>query len=47
MGVPSDLARAAIRISLGWESQDSDLDLFARAWRGVLKHIAPGEIQAA
>ncbi len=47
MGVPTELARSAIRISLGWESQDSDLDLFARAWRGVLKHIAPGAIQAA
>jgi cysteine desulfurase len=47
MGVHPELARSAIRISLGWESQDSDLDLFARAWRGVLKHIAPGEIQAA
>jgi cysteine desulfurase len=47
MGVSPSLARSAIRISLGWESRDSDLDLFARAWRGVLKHIAPGEIQAA
>jgi cysteine desulfurase len=47
MGVPPELSRAAIRISLGWESTDSDLDSFAGAWRGVLKHIAPGEIQAA
>jgi cysteine desulfurase len=47
MGVPPELAKCAIRVSLGWESQESDLDLFARAWRGVLEHIAPGEIQAA
>ena len=47
MGVRPELARAAIRISLGWESGKSDLDLFASAWGGVLKHIAPGEIQAA
>jgi cysteine desulfurase len=47
MGVLPEVARAAIRISLGWDSRDSDLDSFARAWRGVLKHIAPGEIQAA
>jgi cysteine desulfurase len=47
MGVPPELAKCAIRVSLGWESQESDLDLFARAWRSVLQHIAPGEIQAA
>jgi cysteine desulfurase len=47
MGVPPELAKCAIRVSLGWESQESDLDFFARAWRSVLQHIAPGEIQAA
>jgi cysteine desulfurase len=47
MGVDPALAHSAIRISFGWESAKSDLDLFASAWRGVLKHIAPGEIQAA
>ncbi len=47
MGVAPEVAKCAIRISLGWESRESDLDLFARAWRSVLQHIAPGEIQAA
>jgi len=47
MGAPPALAQAAIRISLGWESTKSDIDIFARAWRDVLKRIAPGEIQAA
>jgi cysteine desulfurase len=46
MGVPSRLAKSAIRLSLGWESQESDLHLFASAWRRVLKHVAP-EHQAA
>ncbi|MEJ0098147.1 MAG: cysteine desulfurase family protein [Bauldia sp.] len=47
MGVPTSLAKCAIRVSLGWDSRESDLDLFASAWRSVLDHIAPGEIQAA
>jgi cysteine desulfurase len=47
MGVPPALAKCAIRISLGWDSRESDLDLFATAWRSVLNHVAPGEIQAA
>lgn len=47
MGVPSGLAKSAIRLSLGWESEAGTLDLFATAWERVLSHIAPGEIQAA
>ncbi len=47
MGVPADLARGAIRVSLGWQSARNDLDLFATAWRSVLSHAAPGEFQAA
>ena len=31
----------------GGNSAESDLDLFATAWRRVLKHVAPGEIRAA
>jgi len=45
MGVEPDLAKSAIRVSLGWESRKSDLDLFSTAWQSVLKHIAPGETQ--
>jgi cysteine desulfurase len=47
MGVPAALAKCAIRISLGWDSKESDLDLFATAWASVLDHVAPGAIQAA
>lgn len=47
MGIPPALAKCAIRISLGWDSRESDLDSFANAWRGVLNHVALGEIQAA
>lgn len=47
MGVPPALAKCAIRLSLGWDSAESDLDSFATAWRRVLSHVAPGEIQAA
>ncbi len=36
MRVPADAARSAIRISLGWESDQNDIDLFACAWRNVL-----------
>jgi cysteine desulfurase len=46
MGVPQSLAKCAIRISLGWESAEKDLDSFARAWRAVLKH-ALGRTSAA
>jgi cysteine desulfurase len=47
MGISPELARCAIRVSLGWDSAENDLDSFASAWRAVLKHLAPGAIQAA
>jgi len=47
MSVPANLAKCAVRISLGWASAEADLDLFATAWASVLNHVAPGEIQAA
>jgi cysteine desulfurase len=47
MGVAPRLAKCAIRVSLGWDSAEDDLDLFATAWRAVLSHVAPGEFQAA
>lgn len=46
MGVKPELAKCAIRLSLGWDSAENDLDSFATAWKAVLKHVAP-EIQAA
>ncbi len=47
MGIAPAVAKTAIRISLGWQTQESTLDLFANRWRRVLKHIAPGHIRAA
>lgn len=47
MGVPPELAQAAIRLSFGWESGKSDIDIFANAWRDVLKRLSPGNIRAA
>jgi cysteine desulfurase len=47
MNVAPDLAKCALRITLGWATSEADLDLFATAWKGVLNHVAPGEIQAA
>jgi cysteine desulfurase len=47
MGVPANIARTAIRLSLGWESRKEDLDSFRTTWRRVLMHVAPGEIRAA
>jgi len=47
MGVPKKLAKSAIRLSLGWESKENNLDLFAERWRRVVKHVAPGHTRAA
>ncbi len=47
MNVPPDLAKCAIRLTLGWASTEADLDSFATAWRHVVSHLAPGTIQAA
>jgi cysteine desulfurase len=47
MGVPEKLAKAAVRLSLGWDSRESDLDLFSTAWRRVLNQLAPGATRAA
>ncbi|MCP4383835.1 MAG: aminotransferase class V-fold PLP-dependent enzyme, partial [Hyphomicrobiales bacterium] len=46
MNVPPEIARSAIRLSLGWESTKNDLDLFASRWRRVLSHISPGHKKA-
>jgi cysteine desulfurase len=37
MAVSPDLAGAAIRVSLGWASQDADIDRFLEAWGGLLR----------
>ena len=35
MGAPADLARSAIRVSLGWASTPDDIDRFMTAWTGL------------
>lgn len=47
MGIAPKLAKSAIRVSLGWESTESSLDLFANRWRDMIKHVAPSRIRAA
>lgn len=47
MGVSPDIAKSAIRLSLGWQSAERSLDLFANRWLRMLRHAAPGHIRAA
>jgi cysteine desulfurase len=39
MGVEPDLARAALRISLGWETTKADLDRLLNAWKKVVSSL--------
>jgi len=39
MGVEPDLARAALRISLGWETTEADLDRLLNAWKKVVSSL--------
>jgi len=43
MGVPPNLARAALRISLGWETTESDLDRLLNAWKKVVSSLRRGQ----
>jgi cysteine desulfurase len=40
MGVAPDVARSAIRISLGWNSSEADVDAFLRAWMEIVGSAA-------
>jgi cysteine desulfurase len=40
MGVPPDLAEAAIRVSLGWSTTEDDVARFIAAWRKVYSRFA-------
>jgi cysteine desulfurase len=35
MGVAPEISRAAIRLSLGWNSTEQDIDKFTAAWRKI------------
>ncbi len=47
MGVPRELARGAIRVSLGWASGPKDADRFAEAFKGALARIREGRAEAS
>jgi cysteine desulfurase len=47
MGVAPEIARSAIRLSMGWQSDERSLDLFANRWLRMLKNVAPGHVRAA
>jgi cysteine desulfurase len=35
MGVPEDMASSAIRVSLGWDTSDEEIDAFIAAWSNI------------
>ena len=40
MGVPGALARGAVRVSLGYATQEADIERFLAAWRGVAETLS-------
>ncbi len=47
MGVKPDLARGAIRLSLGWASEEADVERFAEAFRSVMARMRAARRGAA
>jgi cysteine desulfurase len=47
MGVRPELARGAIRLSLGWASTDADVERFARAFASVMARMRAARRSAA
>ena len=47
MGVAPDLARGAIRLSLGWSSAEPDVERFAEAFRGAIERMRTGRARVA
>jgi cysteine desulfurase len=45
MGVPDDLNRAAIRVSLGWDTTEKDVDHLLSAWRKIAIGLGKGELR--
>jgi cysteine desulfurase len=43
MGVASDLAGGAIRVSLGWETCENEVARFLIAWSKVVSRLSKGE----
>jgi cysteine desulfurase len=48
MGVDGDLARAAVRVSLGWSTSEADIEAFIAAWSKLaLSRTARAAAEAA
>ncbi len=47
MGVPAELARGAIRLSLGWASGEADVERFAEAFAGAIARMRAARRGAA
>jgi cysteine desulfurase len=47
MGADADLARSAVRISLGWTTTEAEIDLLLNAWMRVCSSLLKGHAQAA
>jgi cysteine desulfurase len=43
MGVAPDLAGGAIRVSLGWETRENEVERFLIAWSKVVSRLSKGE----
>ena len=47
MNVPESQAKAAIRVSFGWETAEADIRRFTEVWGRVMRRLAPGVTRAA
>lgn len=47
MGVQPDLARGAVRVSLGWETTERDVEILLNAWMRVVSSLLKGQAHAA
>jgi cysteine desulfurase len=48
MGADPVLAGSAIRVSLGWQSEERDIDEFLTAWRALLaRHAGAAQTETA
>jgi cysteine desulfurase len=46
MGVSSEVAKSAIRVSFGWNSAPADVDAFMAAWRRMIDRTFPSLVMA-
>ena len=47
MGVDGDLAKSAVRLSLGWASLEADVEKFAVVWRDISRRLVKSGSKAA